>query len=110
MIKVRQNATRIFFIHNIEILQGIKIFILIAHSKTQLNIPTQETIEMEVAKIWNTTPTAASTFAGDSSLGPESIDMMLKTMLSTCKTESHEVNLDSVITRPQLKRAQKSTK
>jgi hypothetical protein len=51
MIKVRQNATRIFFIHNIEILQGIKIFILNIRSKTQLNILTQETIEMEVAKI-----------------------------------------------------------
>lgn len=29
--------------------------------------------------------TAASTFAGDSSLGPESIDMILNTILSTCK-------------------------
>jgi len=30
--------------------------------------------------------TAASTFAGDSSLGLESIDMILNTILSTCKT------------------------
>jgi len=30
--------------------------------------------------------TAASTFAGDSSLGLESIDMILSTMLSTCVT------------------------
>jgi hypothetical protein len=30
--------------------------------------------------------TAASTFAGDSSLGPESIEMILNTILSTCKT------------------------
>jgi hypothetical protein len=29
--------------------------------------------------------TAASIFAGDSSFGPESIEMMLRTMLSTCK-------------------------
>jgi len=29
--------------------------------------------------------TAASTFAGDSSLGLESIDMILNTILSTCK-------------------------
>jgi len=31
--------------------------------------------------------TAASTFAGDSSLGLESIDMILNTILSTCKLE-----------------------
>lgn len=29
--------------------------------------------------------TAASTFAGDSSLGPESIDMILNMILSTCE-------------------------
>lgn len=33
--------------------------------------------------------TAASTFAGDSSFGLESIDMILKTMLSTCKNQLH---------------------
>jgi hypothetical protein len=33
------------------------------------------------------THTAASTFAGDSSFGLESIDMMLKTMLSTCTNQ-----------------------
>ena len=33
--------------------------------------------------------TAASTFAGDSSLGLESIDMILKTMLSTCEVDAY---------------------
>ena len=37
--------------------------------------------------------TAASTFAGDSSLGLESIDMMLKTMLSTCKLYLYSISL-----------------
>ena len=35
------------------------------------------------------TLTAASTFAGDSSLGLESIDMILKTMLSTCEVDAY---------------------
>lgn len=34
------------------------------------------------------TLTAASTFAGDSSLGLESIEMILNTMLSTCQKKN----------------------
>ena len=41
---------------------------------------------------------AASTLAGDSSLGPESIDIILNTMLSTCnQTQQRQVHIQKCI-------------